>query len=165
MHKRIIITLAPIVSFISNAASTNLSSRIQMKNLLGLLGILLFLSACAHHRDVRPSANGIHRVTLKTEDTDEGSREAIEQANHFCKERGRHAAFVKEDQKYTGDMDEKSYKNAKRATKVAKTVGGAVWAFGGKKESNLGGLVGLGGAAGDSAIGKGYTVEMHFKCM
>ena len=62
-------------------------------------------------------------------------------------------------------MDEKNYKNAKRATKVAQTVGGAVWAFGGKRESNLGGIVGLGGAAGDAAIGEGYTVEMSFKCM
>jgi hypothetical protein len=136
-----------------------------MKHLLGLFGILLLLSSCAHHRDVRPSADGIHRVVVRAGDTDEGSREAIRQADHFCKERGRQAAFVKEEQKYTGDMDEKNYKNAKRATKVAQTVGGALWVFGGKRESNLGGLVGLGGAAGDAAIGEGYTVEMRFKCI
>ncbi len=36
--------------------------------------------------------------------------------------------------------------------------------FGGQRESNLGGIVGLGGAAADAAIGNGYTVEMKFKC-
>ncbi len=136
-----------------------------MKMFLGLIGISLALSACAHHRDVRPGADGIHRVVVKAEDTEEGAQDAIKQANHFCEERGSHAAFINEDQKYTGDMDEKSYKNAKRVTKVAKSVGGAVWVFGGRKESNLGGLVGLGGAAGDAALGDGYTVEMRFKCM
>ena len=60
-----------------------------MKQLLGLIGILLLLSACAHHRDVRPSADGIHKVVVRAEDTDEGSRDAIKQANHFCEERGR----------------------------------------------------------------------------
>jgi len=124
----------------------------------------LFLSACAHHKDVRPGDDGIHRVLVRAEDTDEGSRDAIKQANHFCEKRGQYAAFVNEEQKYSGDMDEQNYKNAKRATKVAKTVGGAAWVFGAPKESNLGGIVGLGGAAADEAIGKGYTVDMKFKC-
>lgn len=136
-----------------------------MKNLIGLVALMLLFTACAHHKDVRPSADGLHRVVVKSENTEEGSREAIKQSNHFCKQRGLQAAFVKEDQKYTGDMEEKSYKNAKMATKVAQSVGGAVWVFGGKKESNLGGIVGLGGAAADEAIGDGYTVEMQFKCI
>lgn len=75
------------------------------------------------------------------------------------------AAFINENKKYTGDLDEKTYKNAQRATKVAKTVGGAVHVFGGKRESRVGGVVGLGGVAGEEALGEGYTVEMKFKCM
>lgn len=58
-----------------------------------------------------------------------------------------------------------TYKNSKRIAKVAKTVGGTVWALGGQKESRAGGVVGLGGGAGGEAIGDGYTVEMKFKCM
>lgn len=136
-----------------------------MKTCFGLIAVALIFSACAHHKDVRPGTDGIHRVVIQTEDADEGSRAAIAQANHFCEKRGLSAAFVNEEKKYTGTMDEKTYQNAKRATKVASTVGGAVWAFGGNKESNLGGLVGLGGAAGDAALGKGYAVEMRFRCM
>lgn len=125
---------------------------------------LAVLAGCAGHRDVRPGADGIHRVVIQTDDADAGSREAIRQANHYCGEKHKEAAFLKEDSKYTGDLDESTYKNAKRASSVAKTVGGGVYVFGGKTESTIGGLAGLGGAAADNALGKGYTVEMRFKC-
>src|ERR1043165_5474928 len=120
--------------------------------------LLVLISACGHHRDVRPGASGLHRVVVQTEDNEEGTRDAIAQANHYCKDTaGQSAVFEDESKKYTGDMDEGTYNNAKRAAKVAKTVGGGVWAMGGKKESDVGGVVGLGGAAADSALGKGYT--------
>lgn len=131
---------------------------------LGLLLIVLFVAACAHHRDVRPGADGTHRVVLRTDDVDDATRGAIKQANHYCKEKKQEAAFVNEEKKYDGDMDERDYKQAKRVTQVAKTVGGAVWVFGGKRESAIGGLAGLGGVAGDAALGEPYTVEMRFKC-
>lgn len=37
--------------------------------------------------------------------------------------------------------------------------------MGGKRESNVGGIAGLGGVGIDSALGKGYTIEMSFKCI
>jgi hypothetical protein len=125
----------------------------------------LAVSACATHHDVRPGVDGIHRVVIQTDDTEVGAREAIRQSNNFCKEQNKYAAFVTEDKKYTGDMDESTYRNAKRASKAAAAVGGAVWVFGGETERNLGGLAGLGGATADAALGKGYTVEMKFKCL
>lgn len=136
-----------------------------MKRYLNLISLLV-LAACAHHRDVRPGPDGIHRVNVQAEDTEDGSRDALSQANHYCKEEhGNHAVILNEDNKYTGDMDESTYKSTKRAAKVAKTVGGGVYATGAKKESDLGGLIGLGGQAADEAAGKGYTVEMKFKCL
>lgn len=135
-----------------------------MKKLMSLSLLVLFFAACAHHRDVRPGDDGVHSVVVSSEDTEEGSRDAIQQANHFCEQRGQYATFIKEEQKYTGDMDEQNYKNAKKATKVAQVVGGAAWTLGGKKESDLGGIVGVGATAADAAIGKGYTVAMKFKC-
>lgn len=36
--------------------------------------------------------------------------------------------------------------------------------FGGKKESNVGGIVGLGGVVAETAAGTGYKYEMKFKC-
>lgn len=135
-----------------------------MKKIVLVSLLSLIYVGCAHHRDVRPGADGVHRVSLQTDNKEEGSREAISQANHYCKQQQKHAAFMEESQKYTGDMDEKDYKKAKTAAKVAKGVGSAAWVFGGKNESNLGGIVGLGGAVADGAIGEGYTVEMKFKC-
>lgn len=126
--------------------------------------LLVSAVACAHHKNVRPGVEGVHRVVIQTDDVDAATEDCIEQANHYCKQKKMEAAFINEDKKYTGDMDEKDYKNAKRVTTVAKTVGGAVWVFGGKNESTLGGLAGLGGVAGDAALGKPYTVEMRFKC-
>jgi hypothetical protein len=135
-----------------------------MTKILIIFSSAVLLSSCAHHDDVRPGVDGVHRVIIQTDDKEAGSREAIEQANDFCKEQHKYAAFVEEQQKYTGDMDEKSYRKAKTVAKVANAAGGAVWVFGGKSESNAGGIVGLGGAIADKAIGKGYTVDMKFVC-
>lgn len=140
-----------------------------MNNLYTRLGLVslvsLFVGACAHHRDVRAGADGTHRVVINTDDKDEGAREAIRQANHFCNQRNLAAAFVEEGSTYQGDMDEQNYKNAKKASQVAKVLGGTTYVFGGKKESSVGGVVGLGGAVADTVLGKGYAVEMKFKCM
>lgn len=135
-----------------------------MKKLM-LIGLVsLFYIGCAHHRDVRPGDNGIHRVSVQTEDKEEGSRDAISQANHYCEQYKRSAVFIEENQKYTGGGDERSYKNAKTAAKVAQGVGSAAWVFGGKRESKAGAIVGLGGGIADGVLGKGYTVDMKFKC-
>ncbi len=132
---------------------------------MGFLGVLiLMISACAHHRDVRPGEGGVHRVVVSTDDNDEGTREAIDQANHYCKQYSKGAVFVDENKKYTGSMKESDYKAAKTASKVAAGVGGAAFVFGGKNESQAGGILGLGGGVADSALGKGYSVEMRFKC-
>ncbi len=128
------------------------------------LGFLV-LASCAHHRDVRAGADGVHRILVTNEDKEGGARDAISQANHFCEQRGLSAAFINEDAKYTGSMDEKNYKTAKTASKAAQIIGGTVYGLGGTKESPIGGLVGLGGAVADSALGKGYSVEMKFKCL
>lgn len=135
-----------------------------MKKILGIVGAVVALSSCAHHRDVRPGADGIHRVVVATEDSDEGAREAIDQANYFCEKRNLSAAFINEDKKYSGSMKEDDYKKLKTAGKVAAGLGSAAFIFGGKNESTAGGIVGLGGAVASSVAGKGYTVEMKFKC-
>lgn len=129
------------------------------------VAVLLFTAGCAHHRDVRAGAEGVHRVVVKTDNEADGTRNAINQANHFCEQRGLSAAFVNEEKKYEGAMDQKDYEKAKAASRVAKTVGGAAYVFGGKRESGAGGLVTLGGAAADAALGEAYRIEMQFKCL
>ena len=128
--------------------------------------LLIILVSCAHHRDVRPGVDGIHRVSLQASETEDGTREAIDQANHFCEERGKSAAFISEEKKYTGDMNEKDYKNVRRAGKVAQVVGSGVYTFSGhKKTSDVGGLGALGGSAANAVASDGYSVEMKFKCI
>jgi hypothetical protein len=135
-----------------------------MKTTLQLFFFVLIFSACAHHKDVRPGTEGIHRVVVQTDDDSRGARNALDQAEHYCKQYGKQPAIVTEDKKYTGDMDEKDYRTGKKVAKAAQTLGGVVWALGGKNESNAGGIVGVGGAVGDQVLGEGYTVEMKFKC-
>src|SRR5687768_17526769 len=94
----------------------------------------VILVSCAHHKDVRPGADGVHRVIVTSEDNEKGARNAIDQAQHFCEKRNQSAAFVSEDKKYTGDMDEKDYKTGKKVAKAAQAIGGAVWVFGGNAE-------------------------------
>lgn len=130
---------------------------------IAILGLLFF--GCSHHKDVRPAVNGEHKVSVMADTKSEGARDAIDQAEYFCDKRNKSAAVVTEDSKYEGDMNESDYKSAKKASKAATMVGGATHVFGGKKESNIGGVVGLGGAVADEVIGKGYRVTMTFKCI
>jgi len=136
----------------------------KMFKAIVILG-LLSLVGCAHHRDVRPGVDGLHRVVIQTEGGEHDKQDAISQAEHFCKEQGKYAAIVEEKQSYTGSMDEQTYKNAKTASKVVTAVGGAAYVFGGKNEKTAGGIGSIGGGIADSALGKAYVVEMKFKCM
>jgi hypothetical protein len=135
-----------------------------MNRIVASLFLAGLLVSCAHHRDVRPGTDGINRVIVYSDDDEKGARNAISQAEHYCKERDQSAAFVTEEKKYTGDMDESDYRTGKKIAKAAQTVGSAVYVFGGHRERNAGGIVGLGGAVGDQVLGKGYTVDMKFKC-
>lgn len=128
--------------------------------------IVMGLAACAHHRDVRPGTEGVHKVLVQSEDESSGQRDAISQANHFCKEKfEKIAAFEKEGTKYTGTMDEGNYKAAKTASKVLTQGGNSAWVFGGKNEKNAGQVASGSGNVLDSALGNGYTTEMTFKCI
>jgi hypothetical protein len=133
-----------------------------MKLLLSLA--ILGLYSCAHHKDVRPDESGTHSVILKTDQESQGYAAAKSQADHFCEKRKKIAYIVSENSKYTGKMNEDTYNKSKTASKIAKGVGSAAFVFGGKKESDAGGVVGLGAGIADSAIGKGYTYTMKFKC-
>lgn len=125
---------------------------------------LLVLGACAHHRDVRPSEDGVHRVVLMNQEREFSGSPALAQAEHYCEQLKKRPVVVSEANQYVGSMDEKSYNNAHKGAKVAEAVGTTAYIFGGKNESNLGGIVGLGGAAAQGAIGNGYRYEMKFKC-
>jgi hypothetical protein len=124
----------------------------------------LLLAACAHHHDVHPSDDGLHSVILNTEAKDEGFRDAMSQANHYCGQFNQQAYQVSESSKYVGSMDESTYNTSKTISKVAKVAGTAGFIFGGKTEAQVGGTAALGGVVGDTALGEGYQYKMQFKC-
>lgn len=136
-----------------------------MKKIIVFSGLSLLLFSCAHHRDVRPGAEGVHYISVQGNDMESGSRDAISQANHFCEQRGKTAAFTQEEKKYTGDMDESNYKMARRLGTAAQVVGSGVGVLGSPRSRPIGGVVGLGGAATNTAIADGYTIDMKFKCI
>jgi hypothetical protein len=114
--------------------------------------------------DVRPSSSGQHKVILKTENDSTVFRNAKGQADHFCEKKKQTAYILKEGHQYSGYMDEKDYKTGKKAAQVAVGIGSAGYVLGGKKESQLGGLVGFGGAVASETLGEGYTYTMIFEC-
>ena len=136
-----------------------------MKVLIGIL-TLVVLSACGHHRDVRPSSDGVHSVVVAADNETDGPRDAIAQANHFCDDRyKRVAAIEKEETKYTGSMDEDNYRMAKTASDVLKQGGTQAWVFGGKTEKQAGEVAAGTGSVIDNSLGKAYTTKMTFKCI
>ena len=134
-----------------------------MKLASGLM-LTIIVVGCAHHRDVRPSSDGNHKVVLNTEDKTSGYSMAKRQADHYCEEGGKHAFVGTENYKYIGSVDEDTYNAGKTASKIATGVGSAGMVFGGKKEKNAGGIVGLGGQVANSALGQGYSYTMQFSC-
>ncbi|WP_413585674.1 hypothetical protein [Bdellovibrio sp. HCB274] len=135
-----------------------------MNRLVLIFAITAFGFGCAHHRDVRPSANGDHKVLLNIEDKEAGYRDAMSQAEDYCKQTGKMPMIVNEGSKYQGNMDEATYQKAKTASKVAQAAGGAIWAMGGQTESTVGGIAGLGGSVARGALGNGYVYELNFRC-
>jgi hypothetical protein len=129
-----------------------------------LIPVFMLLTACAHHRDVRPAEDGLHTVSFNTEAKGEGFREGMSQANHYCDQFKKQAYQVGESSDYVGSMDESSYNTGKTVSKVAKVAGTAGYIFGGKNESKVGGVTSVGGVVGDAVLGEGYQYKMQFKC-
>ena len=101
-----------------------------------------------------------------SEDENSGQRDALAQANHFCdKKFEKTAAITKESTKYTGSMDESTYKMGKTAGKILQQGGNQAWVFGGKKEQNAGKTASGAGSVLGNAMGDGYTTKMKFKCI
>jgi hypothetical protein len=98
-------------------------------------------------------------------DKDFNGRGALSQAENYCEEVGKRPGIVSEANLYVGSMDEESYNNTRTGAKVAQSVGALGHVLGGPKESNVGGIVGLGGVVAEGAIGNGYRYELKFKCL
>ncbi len=80
------------------------------------------LVSCGLHKDVRPGTE-IHRVAIASEDSEEGARDCLEQANHYCEQFEKHTVIVSEGKKDVGPVEEDTYKKTKMVTRAVETVG------------------------------------------
>ena len=138
-----------------------------MKSHLAIKAILslALYSGCAHYPDVRPSARGDHSVSFMTESSEQGYRSAKAQADSYCDDVHKKRAYIsKEDSSYRGSMDEKNYKTAKKAAKITGLVGATGAVLGGRKQSEIGGVVAAGGGIADYGLGNAYRYTLKFQC-
>lgn len=137
-----------------------------MKKLSVLALSVLVLSSCAHHRDVRPSADGINHVVVRAPTRESAERSAISQADHYCDQFDKHAGFVEENKtQYTGSMDENTRETVRKASKAAQILGGA-GTVAGRGDTRTGGeVLGTAGVIGGvMTSGNDYLADMRFKC-
>ena len=132
---------------------------------LVLASLTLIAVGCAHHRDVRPGAEGVNRIVIRGPDRGPLERDAIEQAENYCEQFKKHPAFTEENSKFTGSGSEDSHKTMRGVSKAVTAGGGMVSVFGGDSERNTGRMAtGAGVVGGMLTDQEAYTVDMRFKC-
>jgi hypothetical protein len=106
----------------NNKSSKQITLRKHQRPHFALLLITLF-SACAHHRDVRPGSNGVHRVAVRAVEKSDAERSAVAQAEHYCDSLNCHYVIISENTQYTGSLDENTRNTLRRASQAASFVG------------------------------------------
>lgn len=116
---------------------------IQLSLFIGALSTLLLFSCSSpsareSRLDVRPGVDGIHRVVVISKNQVEGSREALNQADQYCKEIKKSAYF------FNSKVDEDTAVKNKSTAPAKKAI-----------------------PAGEDAepAEKQITVDMLFKCL
>ena len=139
----------------------------KLLRVVPLLPALCVLGACApHYSDVRPTASGPHTVVIPIKSKGDGFAYSMAQARFYCQEvQKKNAVVVKEDTKYVGSMDEKTYNTAKNLTEVTAAAGFLGGGFApNKKNVDNSLMVGSGGSIAYDAIGVGYQYTLVFNC-
>lgn len=137
----------------------------MLRSLMAMISILGFiiLNACSTASvRVMPGENGMNRIVSKDIEQEGAEEAAVEAAHKYCEKKGKGAVFVKESSAYKGDMDEKTRKNVRTASKIGMVLGGV-----GASTNNTGAGAVL-GTAGTVGYGmtndRAYENELLFKC-
>lgn len=134
----------------------------QAKHLTSVVVAGLFLlGACAHHKDVRPGANGQNRVVTQADTAEGATRSALAQSNHYCEEFKKTPKVVSETVVYTGEMDESTRKTVRKASQAAILVGGMNTQPG---STGVNPVLGAGQVGSVMTGGDDYKAEMVFLC-
>lgn len=138
-----------------------------MKRIL-FLSVLVLTVSCAHFPDVRPGANGVHKVVVAGTDKKEVVQSSLKQAKSYCEDKKLSAAFVAEKVEYTGSMDESTHTMLGKATRAVTAMGGIMGASSTSgSQAKDSGVVITSGAAANSIFTdeNAYTSTMTFKCI
>ncbi|HVJ64466.1 MAG TPA: hypothetical protein VM901_04360 [Bdellovibrionota bacterium] len=126
-------------------------------SLLALSGLVI---GCAHHRDVRPGADGKNRVVTTATEAEKASRGSIAQATHYCEQFKQAPRIVSEGTVYTGEMDENTRKVLRKASNAAILVGGVNSDY----DHPVNPVLGAGQVGAIMTSGEDYRTEMVFEC-
>ena len=130
-----------------------------------LILISTFMIGCAA-RDVRPGADGVHTVSILTDEVQEATRYALRQAKRYCKKEKKNYAILNESSKYSCEMPEAEYIRKKQIAKAAQMAGSAAYVASEEDSTQelLGSVVSTGAAIADEALGDCYEVRVTFSC-
>ncbi|MFC3031587.1 hypothetical protein ACFOEE_03495 [Pseudoalteromonas fenneropenaei] len=134
-----------------------------MKHFL-LLVTASMLVACAHHDDVRPSAQNSHYVVVNSQQRDEGIQDALKQARHYCQSLKAKMYVLNETVSYEGSQPEADYLAALKTAEIVSGVGTALWIFGDGRVDDAGAIASVAGNSAEHAMGRPYVTKINFKC-
>jgi hypothetical protein len=133
------------------------------------LSFCFFLQACSSAKvRVMPGETDVNKVVATDYEKDDAEEAANDAAQEYCKKRGKEAAFVKDESKYKGSMDENTRKTVRKASKAAMVLGGAGVGAGtavGAGTTAPGAILGSAGTVGTIMTNdRDYEATVLFKC-
>lgn len=116
------------------------------------LGAVVVASGCSTAQvRVMPGSDGVNRVVSRDIERDDAEEAAVEAANEYCANRKLQAVFLKDETKYTGQMDENTRNTIRNGSAIAMVLGSSTM-----------------GTAGQVGYGmtsdRDYKSEVVFKC-
>ncbi|CAM4243008.1 hypothetical protein [Pseudoalteromonas byunsanensis] len=135
-----------------------------MKNLLIAVTTAAILSACAHHDDVRPGNNSQHYVVIKSVDRNEGIKEALSQATHYCEQSQGTMIVLNETVEYTNEIPEHDYLKTRSTTEFITEAGSWLWILGDGYVDDVAAVATIAGAGKLHSMGAPYSVTVNFRC-
>ncbi|KZN28642.1 hypothetical protein [Pseudoalteromonas luteoviolacea] len=136
-----------------------------MKQLIAASLLAVLVTGCAHHNNVRPAEDGKHYVNLTAETREKAAEEAIDQANHFCEEKGSVRAYVINEQlTYMGSMPEEEYLRNRNLANAVEVAGAGMAIFGRNAVDDVGTAMWIGGGIAEDSMGEPYQINMSFSC-
>lgn len=136
-----------------------------MLRIIGIVTTFILFMGCAHSFDVKLGEGGIHKIILTEKAIDDGSEEALYQANHFCEKRNLSAAVVNQQVVYIGSINEKKYIAKRNNIKAAKILNESEYALSGDNDLGIGNTLGATVMAREVLLKDGYKIQLEFKCV